>query len=52
MNERQQATQRLVAITQLAFDAIPRDPTRPEYRQDNILGDGYKHCLQGRDKFV
>lgn len=27
------ATQRLAAIAKLAFDVIPQDPTRPEYRQ-------------------
>ncbi len=27
------ASKRLAAITKLAFDIIPQDPTRPEYRQ-------------------
>ncbi|MBP6597502.1 MAG: type II toxin-antitoxin system YhaV family toxin [Arenimonas sp.] len=33
------ATKRLAAIRQLAFEVIPQDPTRPEYRQGNTLGD-------------
>ncbi len=36
-------TKRLAAITKLAFDVIPQDPTRPEYRQGNTLGDDHKH---------
>ena len=31
------ATKRLHAITKLAFDIIPQDPTRAEYRQGNTL---------------
>ena len=37
------ANKRFAAITKLAFDLIPQDPTRPEYRQGNTLGDDYKH---------
>ncbi|MEZ5436646.1 MAG: type II toxin-antitoxin system YhaV family toxin, partial [Pseudomonadales bacterium] len=29
------ASKRLAAITKLAFDVIPQDPTRPEDRQGN-----------------
>lgn len=43
------ATKRLAAINKLAFDVIPQDPTRPEYRQGVTLGDGHKHWF--RDKF-
>ncbi|HEY5367270.1 MAG TPA: type II toxin-antitoxin system YhaV family toxin [Casimicrobiaceae bacterium] len=43
------ASKRLAAITKLAFDAIPQDPTRPEYRQGNTLGDNHKHWF--RTKF-
>jgi len=42
------ANKRLAAITQLAFDVIPQDPTRPEYRQGNTLGDDYKHWLRAK----
>ena len=39
---------RLAAITKLAFDVIPQDPTRPEYRQGNTLGDNYKHWFRAK----
>ena len=44
------ANKRLAAIIKLAFDVIPQDPTRPEYRQGNTLGEHYKHWL--RVKFL
>ena len=40
------ANKRLAAIIKLAFDIIPQDPTRPEYRQGNTLGENYKHWLR------
>lgn len=40
------ASKRLAAITKLAFDVIPQDPTRPEYRQGGTLGDRYKHWFR------
>ena len=42
------ASKRLAAITRLAFDAIPQDPARPEYRQGSTLGDGHKHWLRAK----
>ena len=42
------ANKRLAAITKLAFDVIPQDPTRPEYRQGNTLGDSYKHWFRAK----
>lgn len=42
------ASKRLVAITKLAFDVIPQDPTRPEYRQGNSLGDEHKHWFRAK----
>lgn len=42
------ATKRLAAITKLAFDVIPQDPARPEYRQGNTLGDEHKHWLRAK----
>ncbi|QIM48069.1 type II toxin-antitoxin system YhaV family toxin [Pusillimonas sp. DMV24BSW_D] len=42
------ATKRLAAITRLAFDIIPQDPTRPEYRQGNTLGDDHKHWFRAK----
>jgi toxin YhaV len=41
-------TKRLVAITKLAFDVIPQDPTRPEYRQGNTLGGDRKHWFRAK----
>jgi toxin YhaV len=32
----------------LAFDVIPQDPTRPEYRQGNTLGDRHKHWFRAK----
>jgi len=42
------ATKRLAAIRKLAFDVIPQDPTRPEYRQGNTLGDEHKHWFRAK----
>ena len=39
---------RLAAITKLAFDVIPQDPTRPEYRQGNTLGEDHKHWFRAK----
>jgi toxin YhaV len=41
------ATKRLAAILKLAFDVIPEDPTRVEYRQGDTLGDKHKHWFRG-----
>ncbi len=37
------AGKRLAAITGLAFDVIPHDPARPEYRQGGTLGEDHRH---------
>ena len=42
------ATKRLAAIQQLAFEVIPQDPTRPEYRQGNTLGDQHRHWFRAK----
>lgn len=42
------AAKRLAAIRQLAFDVIPQDPARPEYRQGNTLGDGNRHWFRAK----
>ncbi len=42
------ATKRLAAIVTLAFDVIPEDPTRPEYRQGSTLGAHYKHWFRAK----
>lgn len=42
------ASKRLAAITRLAFDVIPQDPSRPEYRQGGTLGDAHKHWFRAK----
>lgn len=42
------ATKRLAAIAKLAFEVIPQDPSRPEYRQGNTLGDEHKHWFRAK----
>lgn len=42
------ASKRLAAITKLAFDVIPEDPARPEYRQGGTLGEDHKHWLRAK----
>ncbi|MEA1053796.1 type II toxin-antitoxin system YhaV family toxin, partial [Lamprobacter modestohalophilus] len=42
------ASKRLAAITKLAFEGIPQDPTRPEYRQGGTLGDEHKHWFRAK----
>lgn len=45
---RKNASKRLAAIAKLAFDVIPQDPTRPEYRQGNTLGSEHKHWFRAK----
>lgn len=42
------ASKRLAAITKLVFEVIPKDPTRPEYRQGNTLGEEHKHWFRAK----
>jgi toxin YhaV len=42
------ATKRLAAIVKLAFEIIPQDPTRPEYREGATLGDEHKHWFRAK----
>ena len=39
------ASKRLAAIWKLAFEVIPQNPERPEYRQGVTLGGHNKHWL-------
>jgi toxin YhaV len=41
-------TKRLVAIAKLAFDVIPQDPARAEYRQGATLGTDRKHWFRAK----
>lgn len=45
---RKNASKRLAAINKLAFDVIPQDPARIEYRQGTTLGDEHKHWLRAK----
>lgn len=42
------AGKRLAAISKLAFDIIPQDPARAEYRQGATLGDDRKHWFRAK----
>jgi toxin YhaV len=42
------ASKRLAAIARLAFEVIPQDPTRAEYRQGGTLGDEHKHWFRAK----
>ena len=45
---RKNASKRLAAIAKLAFDAIPQDPSRAEYRQGTALGAEHKHWFRAK----
>ena len=42
------ASKRLAAIATLAFELIPQDPARSEYRQGSTLGDDRKHWFRAK----
>lgn len=42
------ASKRLAAINKLAFEVIPQNPTRQEYRQGNTLGEDRKHWFRAK----
>ena len=42
------ATKRLAAIHKLAFEIIPQDPTKSEYRQGTTLGENNKHWFRAK----
>ena len=46
--KKKNATKRLAAIAKLAFDVIPQDPTRNDYRQGTTLGNDYKHWFRAK----
>ncbi len=45
---RKNATKRLAAIAKLAFEVIPDNPARPEYRQGKTLGAAHKHWFRAK----
>jgi len=42
------ASKRLAAIAKLAFEVIPQDPTRSDYRQGSTLGDEHRHWFRAK----
>lgn len=42
------AAKRLAAIAKLAFDLIPQDPTRAEYRLGDSLGPDHRHWFRAK----
>lgn len=42
------ASKRLAAINKLAFEIIPQDPSRTEYRQGETLGKDHKHWFRAK----
>lgn len=42
------ATKRLAAIAKLAFEIIPQDPGRAEYRQGTTLGKNHTHWFRAK----
>lgn len=38
----------LAALEKLAFDQVPQDPTRPEYRQGSTLGEARRHWFRAK----
>jgi len=42
------ATKRLAAIEALAFDIIPQNPGRPEFRLGGALGEAHKHWFRAK----
>lgn len=45
---RKNASKRLAAILKLAFEVIPQDPGRAEYRQAGTLGEKHKHWFRAK----
>src|SRR3546814_11960146 len=45
---RKNATKRLAAVAKLAFEVIPQDPERPDYRQGDTLGEDRKHWMRAK----
>lgn len=46
--QKKSVTKRLEAVTKLAFDIIPQDPTREIYRQGKTLGEKNKHWFRAK----
>jgi toxin YhaV len=42
------AAKRLAAIERLAFEIIPQDPSRADYRQGDTLGEAHRHWFRAK----
>ena len=42
------AAKRLAAIERLAFEIIPQDPSRADYRQGGTLGEAHRHWFRAK----
>jgi toxin YhaV len=45
---RKNVSKQLAAIARLAFEIIPQDPARTDYRQGSTLGDHHKHWFRAK----
>ncbi|MDP2125782.1 MAG: type II toxin-antitoxin system YhaV family toxin [Pseudohongiella sp.] len=41
-------SKRLAAISKLAFEIIPQDPSKAEYRQGSALGEAHRHWFRAK----
>jgi len=46
--QKKNANKRLAAIAKLAFEVIPQDPSRPEYRLGKTLGEEHRHWFRAK----
>ena len=46
--KKKNATKRLAAIHKLAYEIIPQDPSKPDYRQGKTLGNSNKHWFRAK----
>lgn len=46
--QKKNVAKRLAAIAKLAFEVIPLDPSLPDYRQGNTLGEEHKHWFRAK----
>ena len=46
--KKKNATKRLAAILEIAFEIIPQNPALPEYRQGTTLGNAHRHWFRAK----
>ncbi|VAW89762.1 Toxin YhaV [hydrothermal vent metagenome] len=47
-HNKKNSTKQLAAIAKLAFEIIPQDPARTDYRQGSTLGNEHKHWFRAK----